>query len=175
MANPAAVSTSRRTTRHLLASGVIGAVLALTLALMTAPSASASDASPSQLLNYATWSCLHATSYGTVYASSSCDRFDWYAKQWGDGTWQFKSSSSGGCLDDSVYGLRTFYCHPGSSSYSRFQSWYMTSLHNGVALKNQATGRCLDDSNYGARTFVCNNTYFQTWRWTVDYPAPTYP
>jgi hypothetical protein len=74
--------------------------------------------------------------------------------------------STGSCLDDSVYGLRAYFCHlPGDPSRI-FQLFKLTDFPGDGAyqLQNMATGSCVDDSDrYGLRGWFCNSTYFQKW------------
>jgi hypothetical protein len=157
-------TTVRRRTATL---GVL-AVLSLAATLLVAAS-SASAAYTTSLKNEQTHACLGWLGGESVKATQ-CRHFinsSWTLHQWRDGTWQLRATYGGNrCLDHSHIGLRAFEpCWPGSSWYSRYQSWKKHYVAPGIyTLQNQATKSCLDDSPLGLRAIGCNGSRWQWWR-----------
>jgi hypothetical protein len=84
---------------------------------------------------------------------------DWEAKQYADGTWQFKNKVTRMCLDASEYGVRGFGCND-----LRYQRWRLGSWGGGwFELVSQYNNHCLDNSQHGMRTVGCNGLPYQLW------------
>lgn len=82
---------------------------------------------------------------------------------------ELQNDETGGCLDDSVLGVRVIACNG-----ANFQKWrLMVWENNRVELQNGATGNCLDDSaDYHLRAYPCNaGTPWQSW-YMRDWGGP---
>jgi hypothetical protein len=78
---------------------------------------------------------------------------------------------TGACLDDSIYGLRGYYCDQYHDSLRIFQQFKLTFFlgDHAYQLQNMATGSCVDDNleGDGLHGNYCNTTYFQKWQYKI--------
>jgi len=167
---------ARLTNRRSIAALGIALASALAVMMSTAGAASADLGARYQSV---TFRQPYLTAVGprseavTMGPSRGADTEVWYSHLWRDGTARMRVLVDGAyrCLDDSPIGLRAFSpCWPGSSGYSRYQSWYRIDRGRDrdgnrlYSFRNQATRNCLDWSPIGLRMFPCNGTPYQTWR-----------